>query len=186
MQITSKKSMIALLIVAAILTAALGSFIWRAHADRRSVPGHIVRYLRGESGADQDLNDLSEDICNIPSLDQLQPWGVETLRLFRLGKLQTNGFAQNYWDEPPAVKLARQERPKFIRDQWGETNEYGEDEPEIFIVCGTNKQPEAVGIGWYMYGIRIGPPEYRIDYASNYYCPFKQVKPGVYVYGNYK
>ena len=122
----------------------------------------------------------------MPALAQLQPWGAETLRLFREGKLQTNGYAQFYWDQPPAVKLARQERPDFIKHQWGETNQDGEEEPEIFIVFDRNKQPEAVAIGWYSYGIQIGPPDYRMPGELSYFNFYVKAKPGVFVYANYK
>jgi hypothetical protein len=174
MHTTTKKIIIVLLTVTAILIETVGGFMWRALANRRSVPGHIVRFLRGE------------DIRNTPALAQLQPWGVETLRLFREGKLQTNGYAQFYWDQPPAVKLARQERPELIKHQWGETNQDGEEEPEIFIVFNTNKQPEAVAVGWYSYGIQIGPPDYRMPGELSYFNFYVKVKPGVFVYANYK
>jgi len=100
--------------------------------------------------------------------------------------MQTNGYAAFYWDQPPAVKLARQEKPEFIRQKWGETNEFSEEEPEVFVVCDTNGQPQAVAVGWYMYGIRLGPADYQMDYPSSNIAPYFQVKPGVYVYGNYK
>jgi hypothetical protein len=177
---------ILLLSVIAVFVAAMAWFLIRSDFARRSIPGHIVRRFQGESGIAQDLNDLAEDINSIPALKQLQPWAVQTLNRYREGRLETNGYAQFYWDDPPAVRLSRRERPEFIDHQWGVTNEYGEEEPEIFIVSDTNRQPEAVAIGWYMYGIQIGLPEYRLSYASNYYCPYVQVKPGVYVYGNYK
>jgi hypothetical protein len=186
MHTSAKRFAVVLLLVMAVFAVTVVGFLWRALADRRSVPGHIVRFFRGENGVTQDLNDMAEDIRNMPALAQLQPWAVETLKRFREGTLHTNGYAQFYWDQPSAVKLARQERPEFVKRQWGETNQDGEEEPEIFIVFATNKQPEAVAIGWYMYGIQIGPPEYRISYASNYYCPYVQAKSGVYVYGNYK
>jgi hypothetical protein len=177
---------ILLLSVVVVFVAAVAWFLMRAHVDRRSIPGHIVRRLQGESGISQDLNDLADDISSTPALKQLQPWAVQTLNRYREGRLETNGYAQFYWDEPSAVRLSRRERPEFINHQWGVTNGDGEEEPEIFIVLDTNRLPESVAIGWYMYGIQIGPPEYRISYASNYYCPYVQVKPGVYVYGNYK
>ena len=186
MRTTTKKFIIVLLSATAILTVSVGGFMWRALANRRSVPGHIVRFLRGEGGMEQDLNDMAEDIRKMPTLAQLQPWGVETLRLFQEGKLQTNGYAQFYWDQPPAVKLARQERPDFIKHQWGETNQDGEEEPEIFIVFDTNKQPEAVAIGWYSYGIQIGPPDYRMPGELSYFNFYVKAKPGVFVYANYK
>jgi hypothetical protein len=171
--------------VVTVFAAAVLWFVWRAHADHRSAPGRIVRFFRGEGGMAQDLNDMSEDIRNSSGLAQLQPWALETLKRYREGKLQTNGYPQ-FYPVAPAVKLARQERPGFINRQWGETNEFGEEEPEIFIVLDANRQPEAVGIGWYQYGIQLGPPEYHLSYTSNYYCPYVQAKPGVYVYGNYK
>jgi hypothetical protein len=186
MHTTTKKIIIVLLLVAAILTAAVGEFIRRAHAEHRSIPGHIVRWLKGEGGMEQDLNDMADDIRNTPSLSQLQSWSMETLRRFQDGTVQTNGHPRFYWDESSAVKLARQERPEFIKHQWGETNEDGEEEPEIFIVFNTNKQPDAVVIGWYSYGIRIGSPEYRMPYEPWAEAPYFEVKPGVYVYGNYK
>jgi hypothetical protein len=170
----------------AVLVAAVAWFLTRAHVDRRSLPGRLVRHLQGESGIAQDLNDLADDINSTPALKQLQPWAVQALNRYREGRLETNGYAQFYWDEPAAVRLSRRERPEFINHQWGVTNGYGEEEPEIFIVLDANRQPEALAIGWYSYGIQIGTPEYHISYASNYYCPYVQVKPGVYVYGNYK
>ena len=57
MHTTTKKIIIVLITVTAILTVTVGVFMWRAHANRRSVPGHIVRFLRGERGMEQDLND---------------------------------------------------------------------------------------------------------------------------------
>ena len=173
--------------VLAMFVAAVAYFFARAHVDRRSIPGHIVRRLQGENGMAQDLNDLAEDINSTSVLKELQPWALKTLNRYREGRLETNGCAQFYWDEPPAVRLSRRERPEFINHQWGVTNGYGEEEPEIFIILSDkSKQPEAVAIGWYMYGIQIGSPEYRMSYASNSYSPYFQVKPGVYVYGNSK
>lgn len=161
-------------------------FLWRACSDRRSVPGHIVRFIQGVDGMQQDLNDLAADIRNVRSMSQLQSWSMETLRRYQSGTLQTNGRPRFYWDDDAVVKLARQERPEFITQQWGEKDEYGQEEPEIFIVFSTNRQPEAVMIGWYSYGIRIGTPEYRMPYESSDLSPYMEVKPGVYVYANYK
>jgi len=177
---------ILLLSLVAMFLAAVACFLWRAHVDRRSIPGHIVRRLHGESGIAQDLNDLADDISNTPALTQLQPWAMETLKRYREGKTETNGYAQYYWDEPPAVRLSRRERPEFVTRQWGVTNEDGEEEPEIFVVFDTNRQPEAVAIGWYMYGIQIGQPDYALSYPSSYFAPYVKVKPGIFVYGNYK
>jgi hypothetical protein len=174
------------LFLATAFVAAAVWFCWRAHVDHRSIPGHIVRFLRGEDEMTQHFNDLAEDITNTPAMAQLQPWVVQTLKRYREGRLETNGCAQYYWDEPPAVRLSRAERPEFINHEWGITNADGEEEPEVFIVLDANRQPEAVAIGWYMYGVQIGPPEYVLSYHSNYFCPYERVKPGIFVYGNYK
>ena len=65
----TKRKKILFLSVAALFLASVSSFFWRAHADRRSTPGHIVRFFRGEGGLTQELNDLAEDIRKEPSLE---------------------------------------------------------------------------------------------------------------------
>ena len=76
--------------------------------------GTLCDAYRGESGIAQDLNDLAEDISSSPALTQLQPWAMQTLKRYREGKAETNGYAQYYWDEPPAVRLSRRERPNLL------------------------------------------------------------------------
>jgi len=186
MHSSRKKTVVAFLSVATVVVLSGIMFMWRAELYPRSVPGHMLRWLKGEKGAQQEINDMAQDIRNIPSLAVLPSWGRETLKRFQEGKVQTDGAPQFYWDQPPAVKLASREKPEFIKRQWGETNELGEEEPEIFVVFSTNKQPDAVVIGWYMFGIQIGPPTYKMPYHSWENAPYVEAKPGVYVYANYK
>jgi hypothetical protein len=186
MNTTTKRIIIALILVAAIVTAAVGGFLWRAHADRRSVPGHIVRFIRGEGGAEQELNDIAEDIRSVPSLSQLQSWSLETLRRFHDGQVQTNGYPSFWWDDGKAIRLARSERPEFIRHQWGETNSWGEEEPELYVVLGPSGQPELFAVAWYSYGIKIGLTDYQMPGELSYFNFYVKAKPGVFVYANYK
>lgn len=186
MHTTKKRIVIALLSVAAIAAAAIGGFLWRAHTDRRSVPGHIVRYIRGESGAAQQLNDMAEDIRSVPSLSQLQTWSLETLRRFHDGQVQTNGHPSFWWDDRKAIRLARSERPEFIRHQWGETNSWGAEEPELYVVLGASGQPEVFALAWYSHGIEIGLPDYHMTGELSYFNFYVKAKPGVFVYANYK
>ena len=183
---SKRRIVIALLSVAAIITVAVGGFIWRAYADRRSVPGHIVRFIRGESGVKQELNDIAEDIRTLPPLSQLQSWSLETLKRFREGQVQTNGYPSFWWGDRKAIRLARSERPEFIRHQWGETNSWGDEEPEFYVVLGTNGEMEISVVAWYSHGIEIGPSNYRMQYESWYGGLYVEAAPGVYVYNNYK
>jgi hypothetical protein len=186
MRATTKRITILLISVAAIAAAAIGGFIWRAHTDRRSMPGHIVRYIRGESGAAQRLNDIAEDIRSVPSLSQLQSWSLETLRRFHDGQVQTNGPPSFWWEDRKAIRLAQSERPEFIRHQWGVTNSWGDEEPELYVVLGTSGRPEVFAVAWYSHGIEIGPPDYQMPGELSYFNFYVKAKPGVFVYANYK
>jgi hypothetical protein len=186
MRTTTKRIAIVLISVAAIAAAAVGGFLRRAHADRRSLPGHIVRYLQGENGAAQLLNDIAEDIHSIPSLSQLQSWSLETLRRFHDGQVQTNGHPSFWWDDRKAIWLAPSERPEFIRQQWGVTNSWGDEEPELYVVLGTSGQPEVFAVAWYSHGTEIGPPDYHRAGELSYFNFYVKAKPGIFVYSNYK
>jgi hypothetical protein len=148
---------------------------------KRSFPGRIIRRLQGEAGAYQTVNDLADDIRREPALAELQPWSIRTLARFRKGEIQTNGRAL-YWPSG-AVRLARQERPAFVTQQWGLTNRWGHEWPEISVVLSTNGQPECEVIGWYLHGIVVGAPDYRLSMEP--WC-HAEAKPGVYAYYLYK
>jgi hypothetical protein len=150
---------------------------------RRSVGGRIIRRLLGESC---EFNDLAEDIRKVSAVTNLQQWGELTLQRYRQGNVQTNGYARYYWDQPAGIRLAPQERPEFISHQWGDTDEDGLEEPEIFILLNDSHEPESLAIGWYDHGIRIGPTNYQMPYPPAYTAPYINIQPGIYVYGNYK
>jgi len=182
-----KRAIRLVIVVAIFFTAAFADFIWRAHLNHRSVPGHIVRFFRGESGAKQQLKDLAEDIRQKPDLKPLQSWAVETMDKFKEGKVHDTGDRSEFWyGGQPALKLPPQSRPDFIKREWGETNLDGEEEPEILVVMGTKREPESIAIAWYQYCIEIGRTNFQMAYDSDTNMCV-EAKPGIYVFwSNYK
>jgi hypothetical protein len=168
-------------LLALLLLMGLGAFFWRAHEDRRSRPGRIVRWCRGEGGAQQTVNDLVADLRGVPSLAQLQPWGIDSLDRFRAGQLRTNSSKVRF--SMGTVRLAAEERPVFVNQQWGQSNKSFNDYPEISIRLQTNGQPECMIIAWYDHGIVTGPPGYQLSFQPWYSV---QAQPGVYVYHDIK
>ena len=156
-------------------------FVWRAHVNRRSWAGHLVRRLHGETGPQQTVNDLGEDVRHTP---QLQQWSVDMLSRFRAGKVKINGKSESLPDFIPNVRLSREERPKFIKQLWGETNSWGDEDPEILVLLSTNGQPDCIAVNWYDYGVGVGSTNYVLSFTPNLSI---RVKPGIYAYSfNFK
>lgn len=166
------RTLLWLLVIGTLMACVL---TWWALSNKRSVPGRVLRFFRGEGGCVQIVNDLNEDIRTRPELGQIQDWGVRTLAKFRSGEIQTNGQA-SYWS-PGKVRLADEEMPDFVK-QWAKTHRY-ERLPELSIVATTNGEAECIAICWYEYGIVVGPPEYRLSFWSRFNT---QIKPGVFAY----
>ena len=102
---------------------------------------------------------------------------MTTLARFQAGTLRTNQGTR--WFPWTKIRLAEEEKPAFVIEQWGRTNRWGEEYPEIQILCSTNGQPECVVIAWYLHGIVVGPPDYQFAFNTWYYA---KAKPGIYVY----
>jgi hypothetical protein len=172
-------------ILLAIIGIAIALFFLRAYTDRRSIPGHIVRWFEGEYGAKQTIDDLADDIRTKSDMTQLQPWAVNTLLRFQMGQVRTNGNEGNYW-YGSGIRLAAEERPEFIKKEWGETNDFGEEYPEIYIFDSTNGKPESVGIMWGLDGVVVGDTNYPLH--ANDWMAWQCVtaKPGIYVFYQYK
>ncbi len=66
--------------VLAIYGVLFGSFVIHAEMERRSTSGHILRWLKGEYGIRQDMNDLAEDAKKVVNPSDLQQWAVIILR----------------------------------------------------------------------------------------------------------
>jgi len=167
----------------------------------RSIPGRIIRQLRGEKIGAQRVNDLMEDIRTVPALAQLQPWAMEVLARFRSGQVRTND-GLGYYCLNSAVELSRREIPAFIKLQLGWTN-HGTELPEIFVVlsktpelASTNTMPESIvivcGGGGFLtgmfrcvYGVLVGPPDYSFQpdtWVPSDRVEATKVKPGIYVF----
>ena len=172
----------AILSVFAVVIVVIATLLFtRSHVFRRSIPGRVVRWFHGEAGANQTVNDLAEDVRERPSLSRLQPWSIETLARFRSGQVHTNGNAA--YLPFGSIRLAASERPEFVSHEWGVTNSFGEEEPEISVLLNSDGQPECVVISWYLYGIVAGTPDYHLRFQP--WC-YVEAKPGVYVYHLYK
>ncbi len=164
-----------------IVIGAAAFLLWHEFTDKRSILGHIIRRDKGELGGQQIANDLAEDIRKKPTLAPLQAWSVDTLARFRAGQVRTNG-QPSWWDEGFAVRLAPQERPEFIKKEWGEMDKNGDEMPEIYIVLTTNHEPECVAIVWGLYGAVVGPPDYPSQSKAWFAWFYAEAKPGVYTF----
>ena len=141
---------------------------------KRSIPGHIVRFIAGAGGAVRAAEDLAEDAVRKPELAHLQDWSIQVLSRYRAGQLVTNGAA-SYWSMG-TIKLAPQEIPASITNAWHEP-------PEVSVHLSEAGQPDCVVIAWYLSGLAVGPTEYVLSFKP--WCS-KQAKPGVYGYYLYK
>jgi hypothetical protein len=161
------------IVVGSILGVACLAFVL-SPSFKRSIPGHIVRFVAGKPGAVQEAEDLAEDTLRKPELAGLQEWSIQVLARYRSGQLATNGAASDW--SVGMVKLAPQEIPASITNAWREP-------PEVSVRLSEAGQPECVAISWYLSGLVVGPPEYVLSFKP--WCS-KQAKPGIYAYHGYK
>jgi hypothetical protein len=168
-----------------VFVLAVGFYIYAYTAStefKRSFIGREIRRANGEPGAVQRTDDLAEDIQRKRHLAPLQSWAVETMERFRDGRMRTAGSCVYY--PFSRSKLATNEVPQFIRDEWWQ-------EPEVSVVTTTNGQPQCVAISWYLHGVLVGPTNY-VKTIPKQFDPLqgiwylKQVRPGIYVYHLYK
>ena len=71
------KAGVAILVIYGVL---FGSFVIHAELERRSTSGHILRWLKGEYGDHQHVNDLAEDSKKVINPSELQQWAVNILK----------------------------------------------------------------------------------------------------------
>ena len=169
---------------------------------KRTFPGHLVRFfLTGQPVMHQIPNDLADDVRRKSRLDPLATWSAQLLARYRAGQVATNGKAE-YWSKG-TVKLAPSEVPSWLSGAWGER-------PEVSIRLDDGGKPECVTIGWYLYGLIVGPTNSNYvaqdgpdGYGEKWYMLrvkpgisnaitnvgawyMVQAKPGIYAYGDYK
>lgn len=143
---------------------------------RRSIVGRSLRFfLAHEPIGHQIPNDLAEDVRQRKQLSSLQEWAAKTIARYRDGQLSTNGKAA-YWSRG-SVGLAPEEVPGWLNEAWS-----GKP-PEVSIRLGESGNPECITVGWYLYGLLVGPEDYVTSLQSWYVV---QAKPGIYAYHDYK
>jgi hypothetical protein len=163
-QSAKKKLLIALVATLTLLALPAGIFGWIAHTAHRSVPGRIVRWFSGEPTALQWTNDKAEDIRTKPEWATLQSWAIETLKGFQNGTLRTNKDTGVFG----GVRVAPEELPSFIKGT-----------PVVEILRSTDGKPNCVVVLWYIAGIVVGPPEYRMSLQP--WC-FTEAKSGIFAF----
>jgi hypothetical protein len=117
-------------------------------------------------------------------LAQIQPWAVNELARYRAGQIQINTNEGTCWNGP-GIRLAKVERPDFINKQWGETNEWGEECPELYLLGPTN-EPESVGIIWGYVGVVVGQTNYPSHEDDWMAWECATARPGIYAFYQYK
>jgi hypothetical protein len=200
--------------IISIYAIIIVSVLVLAFFNKRSIPGRIVRQIKGETFAVQKVNDLAEDIRTEPSLAGLQPWAIDTLRRIHTGEVQTN--EQVWIDVESAVNVPSREVPQFIRRQWKNSIHSEEisqvyavlattsprtpmtvtnaalnlsptnaDAESILIVCGGGNV--LLGMFRCYYGVMVGPTNYVFRptiWPNGDHVTGTQVKPGIYVFVN--
>lgn len=143
---------------------------------KRTFPGRLIRFFVTQQPFGHQIpNDLADDVRDKRRLALLQEWSSQTLARFRSGQVTTNGKAA-YWSRG-TVKLATSEVPSWLSGAW-----WGEP-PEVSVRLSESGEPECITVGWYLYGLLVGPTNYSVTLHSWYIV---KAKPGIYAYHDYK
>jgi hypothetical protein len=152
-------------IVLGVYAAFVGAFLVYAQFERRSTSGHIFRWIKGENGAHQHVNDLAEDVKEVVDPSELQHWAVSILQ-----------------ETPQATSqpsISKDKVPASIR------NLTSGPSPLAGALCDPGSvQDRSVWLVWGggldgRWGIRVGSPTFKIVPTpdDNYYIEWK---PGIY------
>ena len=146
--------------------------------------GALISLFQGDWIDDrQAADDLAEDIETKIGAVKLQEWCEETLARYKANELLTDGNSP-YWSYGD-IKLAEEEIPEFIKNVWPKQPDAPLPQPDvsIYIAKTKNSEPKYIAISWYLHGVIVGPTDYVETY---HYWYLRQVKPGIYVYAQYK
>ena len=147
----------------------------------RTTLGRIVRWCLGNGIYVQKADDLAEDIEAKIGAKKLQAWCEKTMTRYKANELLTDGNSP-YWSYGD-IKLADEEIPEFIKNVWPKQPNAILPEPDISIDIAKNGEPKYIAISWYLHGVIVGSTDYVETY---HYWYLRQVKPGIYVYAQYK
>jgi hypothetical protein len=153
------KAGVAILVIYGVL---FGSFVIHAELERRSTSGHILRWLKGEYGDHQHVNDLAEDSKKAINPSELQQWAVNILKETQ----QTNASFEIPANKVPAnIRNLTSDGVPF-EDAWYEASA---PEPCILIEWGGPFGHWGLCVGSQTFKIASTPDDYYFEW-----------KPGVY------
>ena len=161
-----RKHTVAGVLVIGIWTVLVTSFVIYGGQHRRSDSGRALRWLKGEHGSEQHVDDLAEDARKAIDPAELQQWATSALQAYQLN----NG---NYTIPTNTI-------PASLRNLQSEDSTY----EDISIDADKSLPPESRSVwvtwggGFGHWGMAVGTPDFKaISDDANY---FIQWKPGIY------
>jgi hypothetical protein len=143
----------------------VSTFVIYGLAEKRSTPGHIVRWLKGEGLNLQHATDFAEDARKVVNPSELQQWAVTILRETQ----QTNSDIEIPTDKVPA----------YIR------NLTSDGVPFEDASCEEGFSDRSIWLWWGgpfgHWGLSVGSQTYKFTPTLTYNY-FIEWKPGVYFF----
>jgi hypothetical protein len=149
-------------IILGVYTMLIALFLIHAQFEKRSTSGHIFRWLKGEDGSHQRMNDLAEDAKKTVASAELQRWAMTVMQETQ----PTN--------TPPEIMADKV--PAGIQSlvSGGVRQSYAHCDPSS----------DSVWIEWGgpmgHWGIRVGSPAFTVNSKSGDFCDYIKWKPGIY------
>jgi len=161
-----KKRSLAGCVVTGVSVMLIGAFLFDAETDKRSGPGRCVRWLNGEYGNLQGVNDLAEDAMKSVDPLELQKWAVSVLQESQ----PTNAFGG----------IPNDKIPTSIRNLNGENYSFGD--AWIDSTSDVSPQSRFIMLEWGggflgRWGIRVGSLACTGTNDDDYY--YREWKPGI-------
>jgi hypothetical protein len=133
--------------------------------------GTLREFQRGwesdETGAQNWINDLAEDVRRNPSLSSLQSWALELMERVRNGQVSARpGLTYKY------PEVDEKDLPEWIRTAFRGW--------EVYVIPESSGKPHCVMLNYHcMAGVLAGPSDYAMDFPAWYST---NVTPGIYAY----
>jgi hypothetical protein len=153
---------VAVLVIYGVL---VGSFVIHAQFEKRSTSGHIFRWLKGEGGIRQNMNDLAEDAKKVVNPSELQQWAVIILHETQ----QTNTEFEIPADKVPAnIRNLTSDEVQFSDAEYEGEGIVAPD-PCILLYWGGPMGH---------WGLCVGSQTFKIQSMRN--ADYIEWKPGIY------